>query len=67
MGIRLKTAAATVVRNTLPCQKVEHRVECLEHGYPYSEAAFPDRQGNPLPCDRDDAFYEGWIEGVCNG
>jgi hypothetical protein len=34
------------------CNKVDLGIECLECGYPYSEAAVPDREP-PFPCDTD--------------
>lgn len=48
----------------IECQKVRHGIECVEHGYPYFEAAYSDRTGSPLPCNRGAAFYECYIEGL---
>ena len=42
------------------CKKVDFRIECIQHGYPYSEAMFPDSK-NPLPCDGQDQLYEDHI------
>ena len=33
------------------CNKVDARVECLAHEYPYCEALYPDNWDTPLPCD----------------
>ncbi len=35
------------------CNKIDIRMECYECGYPFSEAAFSDRDNgdNPFPCD----------------
>jgi hypothetical protein len=46
------------------CAKIRNRIECARHGYPLSEALYPDRKPDPLPCFRPDSLYEGWIEGV---
>lgn len=33
------------------CKKIENRIECTNHGYPYSEALYPDDPDQPLSCN----------------
>ena len=43
------------------CNKVDARIECLTHGYPYCEAMYSDNQDTPLPCDADDETIDNHI------
>ena len=47
------------------CKKIDFRIECSEHGYPYSEALFPDK-AIPIPCNESDEYYEKYIEQYTN-
>lgn len=46
------------------CGKVHKRIQCDKHEYPISEARYKDRTNDPLPCFRNEAFYEGYIDAL---
>ena len=46
------------------CGKIKVRIECKEHGYSFSEAVYSDRAPTPLPCDKTEEFYLGWLLGM---
>lgn len=33
------------------CIKVDNKIECVECGYPYHEAKYPDNYDEPLSCN----------------
>lgn len=43
------------------CNKINHRIECVKCGYPYSEAMYPDRDDSPLPCDTNSNDLQQYI------
>jgi hypothetical protein len=45
----------------MSCNKVRFKVECLQCGYPRSEARYPDREP-PLKCESTDNQLRAHIE-----
>lgn len=48
------------------CIKTNNRIECTNCGYPFSEARYPDRQPDPLPCDSSPLVIILYLDEFCN-